>query len=346
MSEKRDNAKSINLFGGSGTLKEINLTLLEDQEVELKNGKTIKCSKMAKADFKQPMFVIEVNGKDYKMDMFAAAERTLNKDKEEIDNPRFKELQTMMNTYVPKSKETPENPATRVRFRGNLRDNVYVKNNEAHEGWQWGLSNLSSNNAEAEDSFKGELTGIIQSFEPEYKTVGEKEEETGRFKMSFYYLDWQLNACPITIMMPEEYVEVISEMWGEGDSCHVYYEPGFITVGNTAKEPSKGGFGKRESVSTGFDIPEIVIIGGDPKFNEEEELFIPVEDMEGLLEAREIMKEQKVEDAKKKEKEKAKGGSSAKGGKAAEKKSPKSFGTKTSFKKSETTADDDDCPFM
>ena len=116
---------SINNCQICGVLKEINLEEIT-KEVTLKgaNGveKKVTCQQIAKKEFKNPTFLIEVNRdgqiSDIGVDFFPASEKKLDDNGQLIDNPNYKAMKTVLENYVPKIKDA-EN-ATRVKVDGLL----------------------------------------------------------------------------------------------------------------------------------------------------------------------------------------------------------------------------------
>lgn len=327
MSEVREIKQSVNRTQVVGTLKEMNLQL-ETKELELSYGdkkKKVTCEVISKVDFTSPMFLVDVNGQDVGVEMFGASDKKLDESGKIIDNKRFKALQTILNTYVPKIACKGEEKPTRVQFDGMLSENSYAKDGDFKAFTQITAFNATHNNVPEEDYAKGEMTGIIKNMLPEVRMVNEEETETGRLKVEFYYFDRNSNTFPVNFVAESELADDLSDFYEVGDSCKLYYDIVVKQIGG-AKPVTGGGFGKREAVSTGFNITEYSIVGGDDKFEEESEYFIEISQMKEALNAREIMMDTKIEEAKKK----------AENPKEKEKKDPKSFGKKDGVKGSTT----------
>ena len=84
---------SINNAQVIGELLEMNLEEIT-KEVTLKgaNGveKKVTCQQMAKKDFKNPMFLVDVKGNAIGVDFFSASEKKIDENGQSIDNPNFK----------------------------------------------------------------------------------------------------------------------------------------------------------------------------------------------------------------------------------------------------------------
>lgn len=323
MSEVKEIKQSANRTQVVGTLKEMNLQQ-ETKELDLSYGdkkKKVTCEVIGKKDWSNPMFLVEVNGQDVGVEMFGASEKKLDENGKIVDNKRFKALQTILNTYVPKIDCKGEDKPTRVQFDGGLSENSYVKDGEDFKAFtQITAFKGTHNGVPDEDYAKGEITGIIKNILPEVRVVNEEEIETGRSKIEFYYFDRNANTFPVNFVVEPELADDLSGFYEVGDSCKLYYDIVVKQVGGS-KPVTSGGFGKREAVTTGFNITEYSIVGGDDKFEEESEYFIEIDQMKEALNARQIMMDTKIEEAKKK-------AESPKEKKA----DPKSFGKKDGVK--------------
>ena len=285
--------KSINRVQVVGTLKEMNLEKIT-KEVSL-GDKKITCEQFAKKEFKNPMFVIEVNGNDIGVDFFPVAEKKLDNGKI-VDNPKFKAMETVLNTYVPKVKDA-EN-ATRVKIDGTLRANEYVDKNSFEfksypslNGFQ-----ISSTNVPEEDIADCEISGVIKNI---YKEVrGDNEEETGRLKVDFLYFDSYADAIyPTTFIVENDLADDFENFYEAGQSVKLYYEILVKHIGQ--KKAVSGGFGRRDShIVSGFSVTEYSVFRGDEPFEEENDYYLPVDKIKELLEEREVMIENKIKEAK------------------------------------------------
>ena len=133
---------SINKVQVVGTLLEMNL-MEETKEVALKgaNGveKKVTCRSIGKKEFKNPTFLVEVEKKDEDgnvvstsnvgIDFYSIAEKKLDEHGNIVDNPRFKSMETVFETYLPKVNCKSDEKPTRVKIDGSLRENGYVDKN-------------------------------------------------------------------------------------------------------------------------------------------------------------------------------------------------------------------------
>lgn len=285
--------QSINQVQIVGTLKEMNLEVIS-KEVSL-GDKKISCNQIAKKEFKNPTFLIEVNGEDIGVDFLPVNEKKLDENGNIVDNDRFKALQTVLNTYVPKSKNA-EN-ATRVKIDGSIVENGYPDKN-TFEWKSYSKINgfrITSTNVPENDIADCEISGVIKNM---YKEVrGESDEETGRLKVDFLALDYNKNVFPISFVVEEDLAGDFENFYEIGQSVKLYYEISVKHIGH--KKTTSGGFGRRESnIVNGFSVTEYSVFRGDDHFEEENDYYISVEDVKKLLEERDIMIANKIQEQK------------------------------------------------
>lgn len=291
--------QSINNVQVIGTLKEMNIQEATVDNVELRNSdgvkKTVTCQQIQKAKFSSPMFLIESNGYDIGVDWFPTNEKMLDDDGKIVDNPKFKAMKTVMETYVTKAKDADN--ATRVFVRGSLRPQEYVgkdggwKSYPSISGYQ-----ISSSNVPSEDSTDSEISGYIKSIIPE--TRGENAEETGRYKVELYSFDYSGKTIPTTFIVEEDLADDFTSYYENNQSVKIYYEILVKQVG-ARNTQSTGGFGRRSAnIVSGFSVTEYSIFRGEEPFDEENEYYISVEDMNSALEERDIMIEKKIKESK------------------------------------------------
>ena len=258
---------SINNCQICGVLKEMNLEEIT-KEVTLKgaNGveKKVTCQQIAKKEFKNPTFLIEVNRdgqiSDIGVDFFPASEKKLDDNGQIIDNPNYKAMKTVLENYIPKIKDA-EN-ATRVKVDGLLGVNEYVSK-DTYEFKSFPQINgfrITSTNVPEEDIADCEISGIIRSIIPE--TKGEDAEETGRLKVELYTFNRNAETTPFTFIVEADLADDFNSFYEAGQSVKLYYE--IITKQVGAKKPTTGGFGRREShMVSGFSVTEYSVFNGN-----------------------------------------------------------------------------------
>lgn len=322
---------SINNVQICGLLKEVNLEEVT-KEVTLRGGngveKKVTCQQIAKKEFKNPTFLIEVNRdgqvSDIGVDFFPANEKKLDDNGQIVDNANFKALKTVLENYIPKIKDT-EN-ATRVKVDGMLSENSYVDKNtyEFKSFPQINGFRITSTNVPEEDIADCEISGIIRSIIPE--TRGENAEETGRLKVELYTFNRNAETSPFTFIVESDLADDFNSFYEAGQSVKLYYE--IITKQVGAKKQATGGFGRREShMVSGFSVTEYSVFRGDEAFEEENGYYINTEDMKQALNERDIKIANMV---KEKKEESSKPKSSPKGASSVAKANP--FGTPSTRK--------------
>lgn len=291
---------SINNAQVIGELLEMNLEEIT-KEVTLKgaNGveKKVTCQQMAKKDFKNPMFLVDVKGNAIGVDFFPASEKKLDENGQIIDNPNFKSLKTVLENYIPKSNAKDGEVPTRVKIDGILSANEYV-NKDTYEFKSITQVNgfrITSTGVPEEDSADCEISGIIRSIIPE--TKGEDAEETGRLKVELYTFNRNAETTPFTFIVEQDLADDFNSFYEAGQSVKLYYE--IITKQVGAKKPTTGGFGRREShMVSGFSVTEYSVFRGDTAYEEDSEYYINPEDMKQALNERDIKINNMVKTAK------------------------------------------------
>ena len=291
---------SINNAQVIGELLEMNLEEIT-KEVTLKgaNGveKKVTCQQMAKKDFKNPMFLVDVKGNAIGVDL--GGPRVIKKEKngQIIDNPNFKSLKTVLENYIPKNNAKDGEVPTRVKIDGILSANEYVHKDtyEFKSITQVNGFRITSTGVPEEDSADCEISGIIRSIIPE--TKGEDAEETGRLKVELYTFNRNAETTPFTFIVEADLADDFNSFYEAGQSVKLYYE--IITKQVGAKKPTTGGFGRREShMVSGFSVTEYSVFRGDEAFDEESEYYINPEDMKQALNERDIKIDNMVKTAK------------------------------------------------
>ena len=291
---------SINNAQVIGELLEMNLEEIT-KEVTLKgaNGveKKVTCQQMAKKEFKNPMFLVDVKGNAIGVDFFRASEKKLDENGQIIDNPNFKSLKTVLENYIPKNNAKDGEVPTRVKIDGILFANEYV-NKDTYEFKSITQVNgfkITSTDVPKEDSADCEISGIIRSIIPE--TKGEDAEETGRLKVELYTFNRNAETTPFTFIVEPDLTDDFNSFYEAGQSVKLYYE--IITKQVGAKKPTTGGFGRREShMVSGFSVTEYSVFRGDTAYEEESEYYINPEDMKQALNERDIKIDNMVKTAK------------------------------------------------
>lgn len=307
--------KSINRVQFHGAISEFNLQV-EEKEVELKrdnNTKKVKCKSISKVKFTNPSMTLDVDKYDEEgnviktdtvgVNYFPVHEKMLDENGNVKDNPQFKALQTIMGYEK----------GTRIRVDGTFADNSYAKDGEYKENAPFVTVNAfvsSSSKVAEKDSSDGQVSGIIRNIR---KEMNSNEEETGRLKVEFYMFDRDMKAFPIELTVEADIADAFEENYEAGDNAILNVEVVSRQVG-TAKKKGGGNFARRESnMVTGFSVMEISVFSDEAQPEEENELFISVDDISKALKERDIMKEAKIKESKEKNKQSNSSGSKSGG---------------------------------
>lgn len=307
--------KSINKVQFHGAISEFNLQV-EEKEVELKRDehtKKVKCKTINKVKFANPSMTLDVNKYDEEgnviktdtvgVNYFPVHEKMLDENGNVVDNKNFKALQTIMSYEK----------GTRIRVDGNFADSCYAKDGEWNERAPFVAVNAyvsSSSKVADNDSSDGQISGIIRNIKREMDS--KTEEETGRLKIEFYMFDKDMKTFPVELTVESDLADVFEENYEAGDNAIFNVEVVSKQVGSTKKKGG-GNFSRRDSnMVDGFSVMEISVFSDEAQPEEENDLFISVDDMTKALKERDIMKEAKINESK--EKNKQSNSSNSKGG--------------------------------
>lgn len=258
-----------------------------------------------------------------------------SKKKDRTDNKMYAGLVTIMNDYVSKMdvSQGKAEVADTIECVVKVDINDYVSKNSGKvvSGVQLGMNKANRVAADTESTTDLMLEGYIGKIAPETDKDG---EETGRLIVTLVTIGYGGVAKPFTILVPEDLADDFSDMYEEGQTSMLYCAVMMRHVGGSSN--TTAAFGKRAKVSSGFDVQEIVLIGGDEPYEDDEDeegnsKCISDKDIKALMKERKLMLEQKEKDAQEE------------ASKPKEIKTKKGLG---SIKKIENPVeDDDDCPF-
>lgn len=140
---------------------------------------------------------------------------------------------------------------------------------------------------------EGVLTGILMSKVPEM--IG--DTETGRLKITVGTITYSQNYEPYDMFIEKDIADEFDNLYEIGDVGRFDYE--IKTVHRGAKKVvTTSGLGRTANVESGFDVTEWVLIGCSEPFEEDMEDYFTMEDVEPLVENRNI----EFENAEKSEK--------------------------------------------
>lgn len=309
-----------------GTLSEMNL-VREEREITLEGGKKVK-GEAIHAPLGQPAMIIDVNGSPVPVSLMWTNSIT----KDGKPNSKFKAMETIMEQYVPKTKATEDNPATKLCVTGMLGLNEYAKSEtEWSSRFELSGTQCTRNTKDEEDQAEMELTGVVKSIVPEKDKEG---METGRMIMEIFTFvkeEGKVVIQPQKVFVEEDLVDDFQGFYEKGQTVKIYLGVKVIQVGAKENEV-KTGFGRKAKVQKGFTITELVLIGGEEPEEEEEKQY-KMEDVKLLLDERDIM-------IKSKQAEKAERDKTPKSSTSSPK---KGLGRQASIPV--TNVEDDDLPF-
>ena len=143
---------------------------------------------------------------------------------------------------------------------------------------------VNRENADKESQTDFQLEGVIRSIKAETippKNESDEPEETGRYMVEFITINFRGEAEPFTLIVPEDLAEAfvdgyVDEITGEqvpgyapGDTCCLGVELNMHRIGG--QKQKKGGFGRKANTNEGFEILELLVIGGEPAYDEDTE---------------------------------------------------------------------------
>lgn len=160
---------------------------------------------------------------------------------------------------------------TLVNIEGAISVNDYVnQQGEVKSGLRWRVGR--ANTKASPDEPKGttlKVTTIIQSIKPEIR----QEEETGRLLVTLYGAEGNGTCFPINAIVDEEMADAFSDCYEVGMTVPFELELVSRHVGGGANTGTKK-FGRagKVAVNSGFDVQELMLVGGDDEIEEPDEL--------------------------------------------------------------------------
>lgn len=166
---------------------------------------------------------------------------------------------------------------TLVNIEGAVSINDYVnQQGEVKSGLRWRVGR--ANTKASPDEPKGttlKVTTIIQSIKPEIR----QEEETGRLIVTLYGAEANGTCFPITAIVDEDMADAFTDCYEVGMTVPFELELISRHVGNENTGAAKK-FGRagKVAVNNGFDVQELMLVGGDDEIEEPDELTTEDED--------------------------------------------------------------------
>lgn len=160
---------------------------------------------------------------------------------------------------------------TLVNIEGAVSVNDYVnQQGEVKSGLRWRVGR--ANTKASPDEPKGttlKVTTLIQSIKPEVR----QEEETGRLIVTLYGAEANGTCFPITAIVDEDMADAFTDCYEVGMTVPFELELVSRHVGNeNTGSTKKFGRAGKVAVNNGFDVQELMLVGGDDEIEEPDEL--------------------------------------------------------------------------
>lgn len=282
--------------------------VLSEKKLDMEVGKEkikLKDGNLVDNHIIKGSIVVCCNNHDYEINIFQS-EYTKNGD----TSRNFTNFKALMDEYISKADAALNRslvPDT-IEVTCNLSCNDFysVKNNKMSSSLRVRSNAFNRRNADTPHMIEFVLEGIIRSIKPEVKFSSnndEEPEETGRLLVEFYTINYNSEAEPFTIIVPEEFADDFVNNYNPGTTTSLYVELSTRSVGGNSNK-RKAAFGRTANITEGFEVIETVLFGGDEPYDEETldkdgkcKMILP-EDMKLLLKEREIKLQQIEKDTK------------------------------------------------
>lgn len=165
----------------------------------------------------------------------------------------------------------PSIEPTLVNIEGAVSVNDYVnQQGEVKSGLRWRVGR--ANTKASADEPKGttlKVTALVQSIKPEIR----QEEETGRLIVTLYGAEANGTCFPITAIVDEDMADAFTDCYEVGMTVPFELELVSRHVGNeNTGSAKKFGRAGKVAVNNGFDVQELMLVGGDDEIEEPDEL--------------------------------------------------------------------------
>lgn len=166
---------------------------------------------------------------------------------------------------------------TLVNVEGSVSVNDYVdQQGQIRSGLRWRISRANTKvSPEDEKGTTLKATLFIQSVIPEVR----QEEETGRLIVTLYGAENNGTCFPVTAIVTEDMADDFVSCYEVGMTVPFEFELVSRHVGSQANTGAKK-FGRagKVAVNNGFDVQELILVGGDDEIEEPDELTTEDED--------------------------------------------------------------------
>ena len=253
--------KSSQYFRCVGILSEMNLKR-EDAEIKLKKDGQLNGIMDGERIFGS--VAVKTDNGIHTFRVFAQSHKSNGE-----ENKRWKMYCAMLD-WNPQINGNGGEP-TLVNLEGTVGINDYVgQDGEIRSSLQWNVGTANTK-ATAEEP-KGttlKATLFISAIKPEIR----QEEETGRLLVSMYGADNNGACFPVNAIVGEDMADDFTDCYETGMTVPFELELSVRHVGDEKQGTTKK-FGRAASVAVnnGFDVQELIIVGGDDEIEEPDEL--------------------------------------------------------------------------
>ncbi|MBX0320326.1 hypothetical protein [Shouchella clausii] len=299
-----------------GLVKEVRL---QEREIKGKNAITGEIE-------------IEVTETEVHPVNFFAYEKT----KEGEDNGIFSSLKTVMEEYKTITTHGKEE-ADAVRVdNGRLEVNDYVDKTGQVRTFPR-LSSNFINRVKKDDSFEPKAEFTTEIFIQKISREKDKEGETNRVDLDGVIPVYGGKVVPFSFKVPEDIADYLEDNYEKNQTMEIWGK--IVNFKETVSEKTSAGFGQDKIVTKDITKREYLVTGGTDAYDEDSKNAYDKELIKAALAERDLMLENKVEEAKKKK--------SAKGGAKVGFTSNSGSGSSTNSNTGSSSIDisDDDLPF-
>ena len=254
--------KTRNYFRAVGTLSELNLKR-EETKIKLKDENGNEAGTKAGERIMGSVAVKTDNG----IHTFNVYAQNLTSKGEE--SKQWK-MYTDMLSWNPAIGGDSSVEPTLVNIEGTVSINDYVnQQGEVKSSLRWRVGR--ANTKASPDEPKGvtlKATVFIAKIAPEIR----QEEETGRLLVTVYGAENNGTCFPINCIVDEDMADDFNECYEVGMTVPFEFEAVSRHVGGTVGGKKKFGHGGAVAVNSGFDVTELMLVGGDDEIEEPDEL--------------------------------------------------------------------------
>lgn len=258
-----------------GTLSEKN-TEIKQVELTKEDGTKFRCNSV------QGNIVISTSNGDFNLRVNCPECK-----KDGSKTKLYTNFETLHNSYVSKVEAVKDKSLTPTIIGATVGLSCWDRYNQNSgklaSSPQIRLRVVNRENSDAESQTDFSLEGVIRSIKPEMTTPrseAEEAEETGRLIVEFITINYNSEAEPYTLIVPEDLAEAFVNGWTDedgttvngyavGDTCCLGIELVMRHVGGEKKKSV--GFGRKAKIAEGFDVLELVVIGGEPAYSDDTE---------------------------------------------------------------------------